>query len=168
MARDRKAEAARRNERARAAGYDSYGQMYRAGKQGYGKGEGSQFRAAKLAAAAQRGGVQRIATGAGVVLSADTSSGTDRLLRAIGRETGAVIVPSGTRGDGETGTAIVTATVGKNGNVSLVIERDNGNVVHVGGKGGISADKLADYFDEYGDAWADYLAEMIEAVSYGG
>lgn len=45
MARDRKAEAARRDAKAQALGFSSYGQMYRASKRGY-TGQGPEYNAA--------------------------------------------------------------------------------------------------------------------------
>ena len=50
MARDRKAEAERRDERARAQGFSSYGQQYRASKRGYTE-QGPEYNAALAVAA---------------------------------------------------------------------------------------------------------------------
>lgn len=85
--RDRKAEAARRNERARAAGFDSYGQGYRGAQQGY-RDAGYELKAARKAAASTGAKVQRVPTKAGVVLSARVNErgGTASLLRALKSE----------------------------------------------------------------------------------
>ena len=56
---------------------------------------------------------------------------------------------------------IVTATVDDSGNVSLTMEMENGDVIHVGDRGGMSADYLAELFADLGDDCFEYLADVM-------
>ena len=63
---------------------------------------------------------------------------------------------------------IVTATIAPDGlHVSLTIETTDGDVYHIGEKGGMTLDYLEGLFDEYGDEMYDYLLDTVDGVSYG-
>jgi len=78
VARDRKAEAARRDEKARAEGFTSYGQKYRASKRGY-TGQGTEYNAALEATRSP--GIIRRKSGGRTILAGPT--GTKRERRAL-------------------------------------------------------------------------------------
>lgn len=72
--RDRKAEAERRNARATAQGFTSYGQKYRGEEQGYRNGKGAEYNAAmNVAHGRATSRVVRVEAGSRTVLSADVS-----------------------------------------------------------------------------------------------
>jgi hypothetical protein len=62
---------------------------------------------------------------------------------------------------------MITATVWDDGNVSLTMEMENGDVVHVGEHGGMSLDYLEDLYDELGDDMYEYLADVMYEDVYG-
>ena len=121
MARDRKAEAARRNERARALGYESYGQQHRAQRAGY--RAAGQYQAAVEARRNPAGMVARkaasgrllggLTTTAGVVISADWTDPDEvhEQWRAVNR-------------------------FGAMRRLTLSLEWDTGRVMHLGGDRG--------------------------------
>lgn len=118
----------RRNERARAEGYSSYSQKYRAEKAGY-SGKAAEYNAAVDVRRAD-GIVKRAAQGkllgggrtrTGTVISADLRD--PKQAQQLSRELGRF------RGDRK---------------ARVTVERSDGSVVNVGSKGGMSLDYLRD------------------------
>lgn len=56
---------------------------------------------------------------------------------------------------------IVTVTVDDDGNCRVTLEMENGDVIHMGDKGGMSADYLADLWADFGEGMWEYLADVM-------
>lgn len=140
----------RRNERARAEGYSSYSQKYRAEKAGY-AGKAAEYNAVVDQRRAD-GIVKRAASGkllgggktrTGTVISADLRD--PKQAKQLQRELGRF------RGDRK---------------ARVTVERADGSVVNVGSKGGMALDYLrnmlgpdprdAEDGDDWDDGWDDY------------
>lgn len=137
MARDRKAEAAKRDAGARSRGYSSYGQEYRAKKANY-------HEAAAYQAAVEQGksgGMVKRGTRAGTVISVDWSDPKQRA--ALDRELKRY------RGDRK---------------AHFVIENERGQVVNLATKGGQRLDSF-DFGNAEDDDYGDWLEEFYEDVA---
>jgi hypothetical protein len=82
MARDRQAEAAKRDAKARALGFSSYGQQYRASKRGYTE-QGPEYNAALAVAAGVELTKRQLGGRVVIAGNATTKRGRKALTRAI-------------------------------------------------------------------------------------
>ena len=61
---------------------------------------------------------------------------------------------------------MITATISDDGHISLTMEMENGDVIHVGDHGGMTADYFDALYDELGDDVYEYLADVIYDGGY--
>lgn len=61
---------------------------------------------------------------------------------------------------------VVTATISDDGRISLTFEMENGDVIHVGDKGGMTADYFAGLLADFGDDLYEYLADVVYESGY--
>jgi len=74
--------------------------------------------------------------------------------------------PGDWESSGEHMPEMVTATVWENGNVSFTMEMEDGDVIHMGQHGGMSADYLESLYDDLGDDLWEYLADVMYEEEY--
>lgn len=72
-----------------------------------------------------------------------------------------MIDPDSWEASGEHVPEVVTVTVDDDGNCYVTLEMENGDVIHVGDSGGMSADYLDDLFTAYGDEMWEFLADVM-------
>lgn len=61
---------------------------------------------------------------------------------------------------------VVTVQV-ENDRAFITIEMDDGSVVHIGEHGGVSFDWIQDFYDLYGEDWADAMLDEMWDKLYG-
>jgi hypothetical protein len=156
MARDRKAEAARRDERARAEGYASYGQKYRAEKVGMTAGEYTATIAAK------RGDdVARAVTSGRLLGGSRTRAGNVIAAVAGRRSAGEDVAANGAQLASQWS---LMSRYSNSRRVSFTFETTTGEVIHYYSRGGISVGSLKAAVAAAG-GWEEFVNEQFDQAA---